>query len=76
MVRYTSLVFFIGMAWVQSADSLVLDESFYDNLSLVEANTASTENLSSISINLYPNPTKDIVHVGGVDTVDTIRHIQ
>lgn len=48
-------------------------ETFYDNLSLVEANTASTENLSSISINLYPNPTKDIVHVGGVDTVDTIR---
>ena len=56
---------------LQAVDSS--HETFYDNLSLVEATTASTENLSSISINLYPNPTKDIVHVGGVDTVDTIR---
>jgi len=31
MVRYTSLVLFIGMAWFQSADSLIVDKSFYDN---------------------------------------------
>ena len=48
-------------------------ESFYDNLSLVEANTASTENLSSVNLNLYPNPTSDIVHISGVDRVDAIR---
>jgi hypothetical protein len=48
-------------------------ESFYDNLSLVEAKTASTEDLSSVSLNLYPNPTSDIVHIGGVDRVDAIR---
>jgi len=48
-------------------------ESFYDNLSLVEANTASTENLSSVNLNLYPNPTSDIVHIGGVDRVDAIH---
>ena len=63
----------IVVIYMRSLLATSTTESYYDNLSLVEANTASTENLSSISINLYPNPTKDIVHVGGVDTVDTIR---
>lgn len=56
---------------LQSVDSS--HETFFDNLSLVEANTASTENLSSVNLNLYPNPTSDIVHIGGVDRVDAIR---
>ena len=56
---------------LQAVDSS--HETFYDNLSLVEANTASSENLSSISINLYPNPTNDIVHISGFDRVDAIR---
>ena len=63
----------IVVIYMRSLLATSTTETFYDNLSLVEATTASTENLSSISINLYPNPTKDIVHVGGVDTVDTIR---
>tara|TARA_A100001011_G_C14318521_1_gene849219 strand:+ start:2539 stop:2865 length:327 start_codon:yes stop_codon:yes gene_type:complete len=31
MVKHISLFFFLGVAWLQSADSLVVDESFYDN---------------------------------------------
>ena len=63
----------IVVIYMRSLLATSTTESFYDNLSLVEANTASTENLSSVSLNLYPNPTSDIVHIGGVDRVDAIR---
>ena len=63
----------IVVIYMRSLLATSTTESFYDNLSLVEANTASTENLSSVNLNLYPNPTSDIVYIGGVDTVDTLR---
>ena len=63
----------IVVIYMRSSLATSTTESFYDNLSLVEANTASTENLSSVNLNLYPNPTSDIVHIGGVDRVDAIR---
>ena len=31
MVKHISLFFLLGVAWLQSTDSLVVDESFYDN---------------------------------------------
>lgn len=63
----------IVVIYMRSLLATSTTESYYDNLSLVEANTASTENLSSVNLNLYPNPTSDIVHIGGVDRVDAIR---
>ena len=31
MVKHISLSLFLGVAWLHSADSLVVDESFYDD---------------------------------------------
>ena len=31
MTKHLTLLLFVGLAWGQSTDSLIVDESFYDN---------------------------------------------
>jgi hypothetical protein len=56
---------------LQAVDSS--HETFYDNLTLVEANTASISDLSDAKIHMYPNPTNGMVHISGKKSVDAIR---
>ena len=48
-------------------------EVYIDNLSLIEANTASIGDLSDTKIDMYPNPTDGMVHISGKESVDVIR---
>lgn len=56
---------------LESVDSAT--EVFIDNLSLIEANTASIGDLSDTKIDMYPNPTDGMVHISGKESVDALR---
>ena len=51
----------------------ITTEVYIDNLSLIEANTASIGDLSDTKIDMYPNPTDGMVHISGKESVDVIR---
>ncbi len=63
----------IVVIYIRSLLATDTTESFYDNLMLVEANTASISDLSDAKIHMYPNPTNGMVHISGKKSVDAIR---
>ena len=63
----------IVVIYIRSLLATSTTESFYDNLTLVEANTASISDLSDAKIHMYPNPTNGMVHISGKKSVDAIR---
>ena len=63
----------IVVIYMRSLLATSTTESYYDNLTLVEANTASISDLSDAKIHMYPNPTNGMVHISGKKSVDAIR---
>ena len=63
----------VVVIYIRSLLATSTTETFYDNLSLIEANTASISDLSDAKIYMYPNPSDGMVHISGKESVDAIR---
>lgn len=48
-------------------------EVFYDNISLVEATTASTTDLGLQGVQLYPNPASSMLHITAPVAIDNVQ---
>ena len=67
-----------GTSYTFSIDSRseaenVPSEVFYDNISLVEATTASTTELGLQWVQLYPNPASSMLHITAPVAIDNVQ---